>query len=57
MHLLSVSNTMNYVYENIDHYNPNRKKQILIIFDDLIADIMTNNKFQATNKKLLHAEN
>ena len=57
MHLLSVSNTMNDVYENIDHYNPNRKKQILIIFDDLIADIMTNNKFQATNKKLLHVEN
>ena len=36
---------MNDVYKNIDNYNPNRKK-ILIVFDDMIADIMTNKKFQ-----------
>ena len=33
------------VYENIDDYNPNRKRKILIVFDDMIADIMTNKKF------------
>ena len=33
--------------ENIDDYNPNRKRKILIIFDDMIADIMTNTKFQS----------
>ena len=38
---------MNDVYENIDHYNPNRKRKVLIIFDDMIADIMTNKKFQS----------
>ena len=40
------------VYENIDDYNPNRKRKILIIFDDMIADIMSNKKFQAIIKEL-----
>ena len=43
---------MNDVYENIDDYNPNRKRKILIIFDDMIVDIMTNKKFQAIIKEL-----
>ena len=38
---------MNDVYENIDDYNPNRKRKILITFDDMIADIMKNKNFQA----------
>ena len=32
------SNTMDDVYENIDLYNPNRKRKVLIVFDDMIAD-------------------
>ena len=40
------------VYENIDSYNPHRKRNILIMFDDMIADIMTNKKFQAIVKEL-----
>ena len=38
---IDCSNTMNDVYENTDLYNPNRKRKILIVFDDMIADIMT----------------
>ena len=34
------------VYENIDDYNPNRKRKILIVFDDMIADIMSNKEFK-----------
>ena len=49
---IDCSNTMDDVYENIDHYNPNRKRKILIVFDDMIADIMTNKKFQSVNKEL-----
>ena len=45
-------NTINDVYENIDDYNPSRKRKVLIVFDDMIADIMTNKKFQATVKEL-----
>ena len=43
---------MNDVYENIDNYNLNRKRKILIVFDDMIADIMTNKKFQSVIKEL-----
>ena len=43
---------MNDVYENIDLYNPNRKRKILIVFDNMIADIMTNKKFQSMIKEL-----
>ena len=46
------SNTMDDVYNNIDNYNPNRKRKILIVFDDMIADITTNGKFQAIIKEL-----
>ena len=49
---IDCSNTMNNVYENIDLYNPNRKRRVLIVFDDMIADIMTNKKFQSIIKEL-----
>ena len=49
---IGCSNTIDDVYENIDHYNPNRKRKILIVFDDMIADIMTNKKFQSIIKEL-----
>ena len=35
---------MDDVYNNIDDYNPKRKRKILVVFDDMIADIMTNSK-------------
>ena len=38
---IECSNTMDDVYENIDDYNPSSKSKILIIFDNMIADIMT----------------
>ena len=40
------------VYENIDDYNRNRKRKILIVFDDMIADIMSNKEFQTIVKEL-----
>ena len=49
---IECSNTMDDIYENIDNYNPSRKRKILIIFDDMITDIMTNEKFQSIIKEL-----
>ena len=43
---------MDDVYKSIDDYNLNRRRKILIAFDDMIADIMTNKKFQAIIKEL-----
>ena len=41
---------MNDVYDNIDDYNPKRKRKILIVFDEMIAYIMTNKRFEAMIK-------
>ena len=43
---------MDDVYKNIDDYNPNGRRKILIVFDDMITDIMKNKKIQAIIKEL-----
>ena len=48
---IEYSNTIADVYENIND-NPNRRRKILIVFDDMIADIMTSKKFQTKIKEL-----
>ena len=35
---------MHDVYDNIDNYNPNKENKMLIVFDDIIADIINNKK-------------
>ena len=35
---------MNDIYKNIEEYNPNKKRKILIAFDDMIADMLSNKK-------------
>ena len=32
------------VYKNIENYNPEKKRKILIVFDDMIADMINNKK-------------
>ena len=55
---IECSNTMDDFYENIYDYNPNRKRKILIVFGEMIADIMIN--ISIRNQRiinLLDAEN
>ena len=35
---------MDNTYKNIEEYNPNKKSKILIVFDDMIADMLNNKK-------------
>ena len=49
---IECSNRMDDVYQNIDGCNRNRKRKILIAFDDMITDIVSNKKFQAMIKEL-----
>ena len=35
---------MDDIYKNIEEYNPNKKRKILIFFDDMIADMLSNKK-------------
>ena len=41
---MEYSNDMQDVYKNIEDYNPIKKGKILIVFDDMIADMINNNK-------------
>ena len=38
------SNDMVDIYKNIEEYNPNKKQKVLIVFDDMIADMLSNKK-------------
>ena len=49
---MEYSTYMDDFYKNINDYKPNRKSKILIVLGDMIADIVTNKKFQAKIKKL-----
>ena len=44
---------MNDVLEDINNYNKKRDKIVLIVFDDMIADIMGSEKFKAIVKELV----
>ena len=48
---IECSDNVDDVYENIHAYNPRRRRKILIVFDDMIADIMSNKKFEAIIKE------
>ena len=41
---MEYSNDMQDVYKNIEDYNPIKKRKILIVFDDMIAYMINNNK-------------
>ena len=41
---MEYSSDMQDVYKNIEDYNPIKKRKILIVFDDMIADMINNNK-------------
>ena len=49
---IKCSNTMDDVFENTDDYNRITKRKKLIVFDDMIADIMRKKKFQGIIKEL-----
>ena len=44
---IQYSDDMRNVYKNIDDYDPDKEKKILIVFDDLIADMIHNKKLNS----------
>ena len=44
---IDYSNDMHDVYQNIDDHNPDKEKKILIVFDDMIADMIHNKKLNS----------
>ena len=41
---MEYSNDMQDVYKNIEEYNPGKERKVLIVFDDMIADMINNKK-------------
>ena len=53
---------MDGIYKNIEEYNPNKKHKILMVFDDMIVDLLSNKKpnptvteFSIRSRILTHA--
>ena len=44
---IEYSNDMRDVYKNINEYNPDNENKILIVFDDMIADMTSNKKLDS----------
>ena len=44
---IEYSNDMHDVYKNINYYNPDKENKILIVFDDMIADMIHNKKLNS----------
>ena len=44
---------MDNIYKNIEEYNLNKKHKILIVFNDMIADMLTNEKLNPIVTELL----
>ena len=44
---IEYSNDMHDLYKNIYNYSPNKENKILIVFDDMIADMISNKKLNS----------
>ena len=51
---IEYSDDMNDVPDDINNHNKNRDKKVLIVFDDMIADIECNNNFKRIIKELFY---
>ena len=49
---IDYSQTIDDIYENLEDYNPTKKRRVLIVFDDMIADMESNKKLSPTVSEL-----
>ena len=50
---IEYSNNMHDVYNNINDYNPDKENKALIVFDDMIADMINNKKLNSIVTELV----
>ena len=50
---IDYSQTIDDVYEDLEDYNPTKKRRVLIVFDDMIADMESNKKLSSIVKREL----
>ena len=49
---IDYSQTIDDVYENLEDFNPTKKMRVLTVFDDMIADMESNNELNTIVTKL-----
>ena len=49
---IEYSNYKDDIYNNIEEYSPNKKQKVLIIFNDMITDMLSNEKLNPIVTKL-----
>ena len=47
---IEYSNDMDDIYKSIQEYNPNKKRKILIAFDDMTVDMLSNKSYHWVRK-------
>ena len=45
---------MDDIYKNIEQYNSNKKRKTLIVFDDMISDLLSNKKTQSKSNWIIY---
>ena len=53
---IEYSNNMHDVYKNVDEYNQDKERKILIVFDDMIADMINNKNLNSVVTELFIRE-
>ena len=53
---IDYSQTIDDVYENLEDYNPTKKRRVLPVFDDMTVDIESNEKLSPIVTELLLRE-
>ena len=51
---IEYSDDMNDIYENIEDHNPNKKRKIIIVFEEMIADMLSNKKTSTNSNKIIY---
>ena len=44
---IDYSQTISYVYENLEDFSPTKKRKLLIVFDDMIADMEADKQIKS----------
>ena len=52
--IIEYSNDMCDVYKNIEEYNVDKDRKILIVFDDMIADMINNKKTKFNSDRIVY---
>ena len=51
---IEYSDDMHDVYRKINYYNPDKENKILIVFDDMIADMINNKKTEFNSNRIIY---